>query len=138
MSHLRGRGRPPPAKTVDFFQKKFRKYSACPEKPFKLTPFVFIVTHSLGTGSNEIFIKKNRLFSERGGGSIIILLLLPFSYIAVEGKPYQISGFLSKLEIKGTKSPFRVHYRGSLPGIALLKRSNGFFFAKKLRQFRVI
>ena len=60
---------PPPAKTVDFFQKKFRKYSACPEKPFKLTPFVFIVTHSLGTGSNEIFIKKNRLFSERGGGA---------------------------------------------------------------------
>ena len=40
----------PPAKKVDFFQTKCKKYSACPEKPF------FSILFHLY--SNEIFIKK--------------------------------------------------------------------------------
>ena len=43
--------------------------------------------------------------------SSIILLLLP--YIAVEGKPYQISGFLRKLRVLTVI--LKVNYRGSIP-----------------------
>ena len=43
-----------------FFQTKCKIYSACHEKPFLLKPYFCIVTPSLSTGSNEIFIKKEK------------------------------------------------------------------------------
>ena len=47
-------------KKDDFFQTKFQKYSACPEKPFALKQFFGFVSPSLSTGSNAISIKKEK------------------------------------------------------------------------------
>ena len=41
-----------PLKKLNFSDKILKKYSACPEKHFLITPFLCIVNLSLSTGSN--------------------------------------------------------------------------------------